>query len=610
MKKMKFLFSTIISALCLTSCVDYGYGKDRSKFSDTIDKAWQDYGIDAYLNESGNTPEMFKKAYDRMMPLYGENQQIKGDNYNKALTAETRTGKYVGKCDADGVVSWKGIPFAKAPIKDLRFKAPQKLDDSDKVYEAYYFGHSSVQEKSIDELAGFYPQGEDCLNINLWNSAFDKNQKKPIMVWIHGGAYVQGGAVSPEYEGTRFVKNNPEVIYASFDYRTDMLGFINLSEVPGGEKYKESANLGLLDEVAALQWLKENAAAFGGDPDRITIFGESAGGGSCSALTIMPQAKGLFKRAIIQSGSSGYLLRTKEKTLEHTRKILEITGCKTVDDLLELTASDIEKVATIYGKSGPTAYTLPYLDGITLPLDIRAALDGNVRDGLEILSGTTKDEYEHWTHISGDPSINYKNMSAAMEKFANHLNSYELGRYNEFVKNLKKEQEDRGEPVSNYRCLVDQIGYLSFHAPCRYEARAHLDNGGKVYQYYFTEPSGGEFMHYTDPDTGVVRDYGAYHGFELIFEFANLELDQLTCSEEEAYHFGKIMQKFWVNFALSGDPSIKAGQIEGVDPIKWDAYDYESHAVMDLNHEECKIIEDPLKDNIDLMGDIYWSKLR
>ena len=596
-KKSMFIVFASVLAFCISGCKGDDPKNAALTFSENIDKAWRDAKVDEFLAATGDTPEVLNAIRAEMMKLYGENKEINGD-YDASLAASTTYGTYVGKVDSNNIVSWKGMPFAKAPTNNLRWKAPQKLDNSNKVYEAYYFGHSSVQIESQDERACLYPQGEDCLNINVWNNKSDANSKKPIMLWIHGGAYLQGGAVSPEYDGTNFVKNNPEVIYASLDYRTDFVGFVNLSRVPGGENYKESANLGLLDQIAGLKWLKENAASFGGDPERITIFGESAGGGSVSALTIIPEAKGLFKRAIVQSGSCTNFLRTAEKSISQTQRILDITGCKNMNDLLTLTPTDLRKVATICAIVDPTGYTYPQLDGITLPFDVRSKLTDETRDGIDILCGTTKDEFEYWT-LFMTPEINQTVLESGLYKFESKMTEEELVRWNAFKNSLTG---------SEYKNGVECINYLSFHAPCRYEAKTHADNGQRVYQYFFTEEYNGNYI---DPSTHNPTPYGSIHAAELPFEFGIFESDEfLCCTHEEAIRFSNIMQKMWVNFALNGDPSISDGQVSGVGSIDWDAYTSANDAIMVLNAKGCEQKVDPLKENISLIGDLYWSKLR
>lgn len=591
MKKLRLLLAGVLSAVTLASCVKYGSNRDRSRFSGKIDAAFEECGAQQFMNEGlHSSPAEIEKMRKQMDMFYGENKEIKDNKYSNVLAAKTANGTYVGKAEGQYVATWKGIPYAKAPINELRWKAPQKLDASDKVYEAYYFGPTAVQMECSSEPSAMYPQSEDCLHLNVWNNTLDETTKKPVLVWIHGGGYILGGTAEPQYDGCNFVTYNPDVIYVSIDYRVDMLGFINLTQVPGGEEYKESANLGLLDEVAALSWIHENIAAFGGDPDRVTIFGESAGGGSVSALTIMPQAKGLFKRAIIQSGSVTNLLRTTKESVQQTQNILDITGAKTVEDLLELTPSDIRKLSIIRTKfGGPASYTFPELDGVVLPKNIKDVMDNSdVRDGLDIMSGTTADEYQYWSKIYSK-EVNGATIKAAINKFyTEDLSTPEQrARFDQFRATLPEDEYDRN---------VETVSYTSFHTPCRYEAKSHAKNGNKVYQYLFTEKA---------------TQYGSYHGFELGFLFGNLSPD-ISCELDEAVRLSLVMQRMWVNFAKNGDPSIAKGDFSTVDEINWEPYNVDTQKVMliDSDMAQTHTVEDPFKANIDLIGDLYWTKVK
>lgn len=601
-KKISLLLVGLLTTAVLSSCgINYGSNKDRSRFSDNIDAAWKENKVDEYLLSINTTPEALEAMRKKMSYYCGENNEITG-SYNKAVAAETPYGTYVGISQGNDIVSWKGIPYAKAPVNERRWKAPEKLEPSNKVYEAYHFGHTAVQAESLDEPSAFMTQGEDCLNLNVWVNKNDKSENKAVMVWIHGGGFILGGSSEAEYDGTNFVTYNPNIVYVSIDYRVDMLGFINLSEVPGGEEYKDSANLGLLDEVAALTWIKENIAAFGGDPNRVTIFGESAGGGSCSALTIMPSAKGLFKRAIIQSGSITNLLRPREKSVGHTQQVLNITGCKSVNDLLELTPSDFRKLARIRQLGGPAEYTLPELDGVTLPANLKEVIDnGSVRDGIDIMSGTTADEYNYWTKVLTKP-VNAEATKRSLNKFTGKLNEEQLARYEQFRSALTEDPYQRD---------VDTYSHLVFHTPCRYEAKAHSKNSNnKIYQYVFTQksapvvnPETGEPV--IDPDTGKQVCYGAYHAHELQYLFANY-LDDIGASIFDAFKLSYIMQRMWVNFASRGNPSILEGDIDDVHAINWDSYNSSNELVMDLNATQCKQIKDPYSDSFNLIGDLFW----
>ena len=584
MKKVTVLL-VIMVMLSLVGCSNTDAKRETSKFTGNIDKAYEEADMEKVKEEAGDTPEELAPNRERMLALYGENKEIKTKDYDASLAAKTRTGTYVGKADDNKVVSWKGIPYAKQPVGDLRWRAPEEREDDDKVYEAYYFGHSSIQVEANDEISSLYPQGEDCLNLNIWNNRTDSSTKKPIMVWIHGGGFIQGGTCDPIYEGTHFVESNPDVLFVSIDYRTDILGFINLSVVPGADDYDDSANLGLLDEIAALNWIKENALAFGGDPERITIFGESAGGGSCSALTIIPQAKGLFNRAIMESGSCVVLIRSAEKSIAQTKKLLEITGAKDINDLKSLTADDLRKAADVLGGGSAINYTLPQLDGITLPTDIKAAFDSNQRNGIDIMVGSTQNEYNLWTIAEGKEQ-NRLSMSADFMTLFLRMSEEDRKNYIEFLGNLDTDDD--------YEMLLRTIDYVAFHGPNRYEAKTHADHGQNAYVYYFTEES-------------TNMELLSYHGFELEFVFDNIDSKEVA-DIKKAEKLSDIMQQMWVNFAKSGDPSIKEGDLPGVGAIKWDKYTSENHNVMVLNSENPHQQVDPIQSNLDLIGNLFWTR--
>lgn len=587
MKKITLLACFILLNLHTANCAQTNNleKQEAINFTANIDKYWQEHDLNKLLAQLNSTEEQLAKTRAQMLALYGENKKITGD-YDKALAANTVRGIYVGKVVSDKVVAWKGIPYAKQPVGELRWKAPQAPDSSDAVYEAYYFGSSSVQVEGSDEPASLYPQGEDCLNLNLWNNRADETKNKPIMVWIHGGAYIQGGACTDEYDGTNFVKNHPDVIFASIDYRTDLLGFINLSKVPGAEEYKDSANLGLLDEIQALAWLKENAAAFGGDPERITIFGESAGGGSVSALTIAPQAKGMFKRAIMQSGVSSGFLRTAEKSIKHTDKIMEISGAKNINDLLALNKTDLRKIATIINSENPTDYTYPQCDDIVVPLNIKGTLDSDQRNGLDIMIGTTKDEYNYWTMLLGK-ELNLKSMHSSRDTMLAKMTEDQKARYETFM-SLQKGDE--------YNKMLQYINYIAFHCPSRYEAKTHAANKQNTYVYYFTEES-------NDPDLL------SCHGYDLGFVLGNVEENKAK-NIPAAWKLSKIMQQMWVNFAKTGDPSLNDGEVDGIGAIKWDKFVSNDYPVMIFDSAETKQVKDPLQESNDLVEDLFWLKIK
>ena len=278
---------------------------------------------------------------NRVRDSYGVNQLITGE-YDAALSAKCHNGIFVGKSEGD-VLAFRGIPFAKPPVGELRWKAPEAAEDCTDVFESYYNGKSPIQTEWPSEQASYYPQGEDCLYLNLWKNQAGPTEKKPVMVFFHGGAYGWGGTVDPLYDGRNFVTKQSDIILVTVGYRTGLMGFVDLSYLEGGEDFPDAPNLGLLDQIEALRWVQKNIAAFGGDPDNVTIFGESAGGGSASLLPIIPQAKGLFRRAIAESGSV-VLTFSKEECRDFTRRLIREAGTKKMSDLMALSEEQLQKI--------------------------------------------------------------------------------------------------------------------------------------------------------------------------------------------------------------------------------------------------------------------------
>ena len=314
---------------------------------------------------SGMAMMGLNEATAKMQALYGENKKITDGNYDRTLAVKCINGTFVGK-KTENIIAYKGIPFVgKQPVGEYRWKAPVDVTPDDGVYEAYYFGKVPCQVGSPGQMGGLYPQGEDCLHLNIWKTDDKGTQKKPVMVWIHGGAYELGGTPEPREEGTSFVQENPDIILVSIEYRLNALGFLRLSHLPDGADYPDSQNLGLMDQLAALKWIHENIEGFGGDSGRVTIFGQSAGGGSVSLLPLVKGSHKYFQRVIAQSGSPAFC-RSTEQSVWCTNTLIEELGCKTVAELMKLDVQDIVNAAS---KVLAMPITTPERDGKFLPLE-------------------------------------------------------------------------------------------------------------------------------------------------------------------------------------------------------------------------------------------------
>ena len=234
------------------------------------------------------------------MGQYVENQKITDGNYVKSLAVKCVNGTFVGKKE-ENIISYKGIPFVgQQPVGNLRWKAPVDVTPDDGIYEAYNYGKAPVQ--ALGDPAVKIGMSENCLYLNIWH-ADDTAEKKPVMVWIYGGAFDVGGTTDPQYDCHNFIQENPDVIVVTITYRVSFFGFFHLSHLPDGKDYPDAQNLGLLDQIKALKWVHENIAGFGGDPDNVTIWGESAGAASCTLLSLIKGSHQYFKRVIAQSGA-------------------------------------------------------------------------------------------------------------------------------------------------------------------------------------------------------------------------------------------------------------------------------------------------------------------
>ena len=491
-------------------------------------------------------------AQKRMDALYGENKQITDGNYDKSLAVKCINGTFVGK-EADGVISYKGIPFVGAqPTGEHRWKAPVEYTADDGVYEAYYFGKIPLQKGDVSQVGSLYPQGEDCLYLNVWKADDASAEKKPVMVWIHGGAYEIGGTTEPRQEGTNFVKENPDVILVSIGYRLGAYGFLHLSHLPDGQDYPDAQNLGVMDNEMALKWVHENIAAFGGDPENVTIFGESAGACSVTLLPLVEGTHQYFNRIIAQSGSPTFT-RSPEEAIACTDELMEKLGCKTVADLQKV---DPQKV--VDAASELLSFRIwAERDGNYLPTDPYAAYANGAAKDIDILQGCNKDEMSYFVYGFG--AEGYKDWRTPFyEK--------KLAQITEDERQLVESYEkDVREKDPNY--IGDHLfNQLIFVAPLIRMSENQTMGGGKSYTYLFTpESSNPQLL--------------CCHALELSTVFNRPEENQYTVRFFDET-FSKTLRRMWVQFVKTGDPSLTAEQSPDGKAKEWPLYDLENKWIM------------------------------
>ncbi len=513
---------------------------------------------------------MGSKEKERIRESWGENRRIT-DEYDPALAAKCTNGIFVGR-RKDSLLVFRGIPFACPPVGELRWKKPQPVPDGEDVQEAYYNGKTPIQTEWPSERASYYPQGEDCLYLNVWTAPEKQPQGKTVMVFIHGGSYGWGGTADPLYDGENFVRAHPEIVLITIGYRVGLMGFVDFSQIEGGEEFPDAPNLGIWDQIEALRWIRRNADAFGGDPEKVTIFGESAGGGSVSILPFIPEAKGLFRRVIAESGSAA-LTYSREECADFTRRLIKETGAASMRDLMLLSESRLMEVNEKLNYFN----NFPQRDGVLIPEDPYAPYrEGRTAD-VDMLIGTNADETNYWINEVGGIIPFRIGLPIQYENNLRLLRPEDRRRARQYMKS------QAGHSIWKISGFFTEI---MFRLPAVRQAEEHSRNGGKVYMYYWKEHS-------------RLPHLRACHAVELAYVFGNTE-DTIYTGEPADPALSRQVQDQWVRFAQTGDP--------GDENLPWPAYDTENRWTMILANSS-GAVKDPLSAQRTLLEPILEYRL-
>ena len=326
------------------------------------------------------------------------------------------TGTLEGVVDsATGVTVFRGIPYAAPPVGDLRWRPPQPAQPWNGVRPAIELGHNCMQHRPWDDINPFTAGiSEDCLYLNVWTSSLDtRASRRPVMVWIHGGGFFAGFGGEERHNGGRLAQKGAVVV--TLNYRLGPFGFLAHPALAAESPHHAAGNYGLLDQIAALQWVKRNIARFGGDPSRVTIFGESAGGMSVGSLIASPLAKGLFHRAILESGTGvGVGIAPREAARSVAFRLADSLGVRGVRaeaarHLRALSADTVLAASLRLGPSGDVRFW-PVVDGWVLPRSVDSALLRGAANLVPVIAGTTRDEGDEWM---GAPTRSFARLTSA-----------------------------------------------------------------------------------------------------------------------------------------------------------------------------------------------------
>jgi para-nitrobenzyl esterase len=468
---------------------------------------------------------------------------------NKEAVAETKTGKVEGSYQ-DGLYVFKGIPYAAPPVGELRWLPPQPVKPWQDIRQAKEFGTIAPQNPMeggvMEDFQKEEPQDEDCLFLNVWTPGLD-DARRPVMVWIHGGAFNLGSGSSPMYDGSKLAARGGVVI-VTINYRLGELGFMRLKEVTGG-KIPSTGNEGLMDQVAALKWVHDNITAFGGDSGNVTVFGESAGGMSIGCLLAMPSARGLFHKAILQSGVAS-VATTLEGAVTVAEQFLAELGISSgdVEAMRALTLEQIldtdMKLRTKMAAPGEQmriTVTPPVVDGEILPeVPIEAIRGGSAKD-IPVIAGTCLEEWKLFASMqTGLARLSEAEMAKRLEYFipAEHLPG--------LVEAYRRAREKRGAATSPVELLSAIQTDIMFRMPVIQFVEAQRDRQQPVYNYLFTWVS-------------PVLDglLGACHVLDIGFVFGNYD-DTFCGTGPDADKLSRYIQDAWLAFARTGDPSCES----------------------------------------------------
>ena len=480
------------------------------------------------------------------------------------------SGLISGATDKDEVTAYLGIPFAAPPVGQLRWRPPQTVAHWDGVRPANHFGVSCMQDQVGSRLPWteeFMTQGpisEDCLFVNVWTTAKSPSEKQAVMVFIYGGGFREGSSSVAVYKGSALAKKG--VVAVTLNYRVGPLGFLVHPDLTKESEHHSSGNYGLLDQIAALQWVQRNIAAFGGDPKRVTIFGQSAGAISVADLMRSALAKGLFSRAIAESGPGLFPENilgggTFEQREQQGVKYAESKGAHSLAELRALPAAEFYKSTP--GSMGPPGAAAPVMDDWVVPAE-------QPTHQVPLMIGMVAGDALFLGGFGPQTAPTVANYRSYAEKTYGDRSS-------EFLK-LYLADEDGAVAAAKQSSLTDRAR-VTIDVWCKDQVK----RSGTVYTYYFDHPI----------PWPAHPEFGAFHTSEVPYLFQTLKLIDRPWQPAD-FQLSDTMATYWSNFAKTGDPNGSESNRSGLPG--WPAYEPGSHTTMELGSHLGPIpVADPAK---------------
>jgi para-nitrobenzyl esterase len=494
-----------------------------------------------------------------------------------SVIAKTRAGQLRGVMGDDGVISFKGIHYAESPAGENRFKAPVKLKAWGGVRDAIAYGPQAIQARDPGWSTALVvpPTDEDCLVLNVWTQGLRDGKKRPVMFYSHGGGWNtgNGGTTMPpgdqNHDGSALAKNY-DVVVVTHNHRLNLLGFLYLGDILG-EEYAASGCAGMLDIQAALQWVNDNIAEFGGDPANMMIFGESGGGFKTSTLTAMPGAHGLFQKASVESGSA-IDLTPKDRANDTAQRALARFGLteKNARDLVNMPVANVlDVISVVPSVARPLAFS-PVVDGHYLPANPYDPVAPPFSKDIPMIVGTNKDEA--LLFLRGNKAVFTMNEDDLRQRVGAMFHDKA-----DQVLDVYQRSRPNASPTDIFVAI--QTAQMFWANAVKMAERKAAQNGAPVYMYRFTYES--EVLANDDPPYPLK----ASHAMEMAFKFDHPQLTGLIGKRPERFQAASNMSHAWASFARNSDPNF-----DGLP--HWPPYTLEKRETMFLN-AECRVVDDP-----------------
>ena len=486
--------------------------------------------------------------------VLGSCSEKKGETVT--LQVKTQYGVLEG-FEEDGVKKFLGVPFAQAPVGELRWKAPQPVMAWDGIREAKQFSDDPMQPNIFGDMSFRGPgRSEDCLYLNIWTTAQTTADALPVLIYFNGGGLMAGSGSEPRYDGSSIAKEG--VIGVTANYREGVFGFFAHPDLTAASDYKGSGNYGFLDQVAAIKWVKENIAAFGGDPAKITIVGESAGSFSVSLLMCSPLSKNLIAGAMLSSGAEvlPYLPSSQADADAAGAELLKQAGIASLADAMALNADSLQKLLPPKGMANVV------LDGYFMTESADAVFEKNEQAHVPLLAG--------WNSLEAHPMQAIQGQAPTLQNYKNALKSQFGDMTDEIFKAYGIETDEDVMNQKGFDLVSDLFTGFPTWKVCDYHAKSGLP----VYRYHYMHPRpqqsakmgdkvaalAGGVREKTDEEKKAAAQQpqiapGAVHSADIEYAMGTLKSNEYYDWQDEDYAISKLFLTYYANFCKTGNPN-------------------------------------------------------